>query len=369
MKALLCCWIVALALPLAAADAEADRVALAIEALTRLENVDLNANTTLQERVLKVLDKTRGTASFVKLVQHFKFTNQNAGLLEVAIAQPSGESGVEAMRMMLASGGTGLLRETLEGTNVLAATKAAEALGNTGQKESVKLLLPLVADTQSDGSLRRQAVRSLARTADGAKEILALARADKLGDDVKFAASSELNAARWPEVKAEAAKILPLPPSQNSTPLPSVTELVKMKGDAANGAKVYARPSPGCINCHVAKGQGTELGPNLTEIGSKLGKDALFESILDPSAGISFGSEAWDVTLKNGDEAYGLIASETVDELSLKAVGGIVTKLKKADIVSRQQSKLSIMPTGLQQGMTTQEFVDLVEFLSSLRKP
>lgn len=366
VKAALLCWLVALALPLAAADAEADRIALAVEALTRLEGVDLNANAALKERVLKVLDRTRGTANFVKLVQHFKFTDQNAGLLEVAIGQPASESGVEAMRMILAAGGTALLQKALAGTN---AVKAAEALGNTGQKEAVKLLLPLVSDAQRDGGLRRQAVRSLARTADGAKELLALAKADKLGDDVKFAASSELNAARWPEVKAEAAKLLPLPPGQNSAPLPPVAELVKMKGDAANGAKVYARQSPGCINCHVVNGQGTELGPNLSEIGGKLGKDALYESILDPSAGISFGYEAFNVVLKNGDEPYGLIASETADELVLKAVGGIVTKLKKADIASRQQSKLSIMPTGLQQGMTTQEFVDLVEYLALLRKP
>jgi putative heme-binding domain-containing protein len=369
MKAVLLCCLVALALPLAAADAEADRVALAVEALTRLEGVDLNANATLKERVLKVLDKTRGTANFVKLVQHFKFTDQNAGLLEVAIAQPAGESGVEAMRMILAGGGAALLRETLEGTNALAATKAAEALGNTGQKETVKLLLPLVSDARRDGGLRRQTVRSLARTADGAKELLALAKADKLSDGVKFTASSELNSARWPEIKAEAAKVLPLPPGQNAAPLPPIAELVKMKGDAANGAKVYARASPGCINCHIVKDQGTELGPNLSEIGGKLGKDALYESILDPSAGVSFGYEAWNVTLKNGDDAYGLIASETADELALKAVGGIITRLKKADIASRQQSKLSIMPTGLQQGMTTQEFVDLVEFLASLRKP
>jgi putative heme-binding domain-containing protein len=262
-----------------------------------------------------------------------------------------------------------LLRATLAGTNAVAAAKVAEALGHTGQKEIVKLLLPVLADARRDAGLRRQCVRSLARTADGAMELLALARADKLADDVKFAASSELNGARWPQVKAEAARILPLPPGRDSAPLPPIAELVKLNGDATNGAVVYARQSPGCINCHVAQGQGTELGPNLTEIGSKLGKDAIFESVLDPSAGISFGYEAWNVTLKNGDDAYGLIASETADELSLKAVGGIITRLKKSDIASRQQSKLSIMPTGLQQGMTVQEFVDLVEFLSSLRKP
>jgi putative heme-binding domain-containing protein len=356
-------------LPSQAADADAERIALAVDALTRLEGVDLNANATLKERVLKVLDKTRGTASFVKLVQHFKFADHNAGLLEVAVAQPSSESGVEAARMILASGGADLLRAALEGTNAPAAAKVAEALGNTGQKEIVKLLLPILGDSQRDAGLRRQCIRSLARTAEGAKEVLTLAKANKLTDDVKFAASSELNSVRWPEVKEEAAKILPLPPGQNAAPLPLIAELVRLKGDAANGAKVYARPSPGCINCHVARGQGTDLGPNLSEIGSKLGKDAIYEAVLDPSAGISFGYEAWNVTLKSGDDAYGLIASETSDELSLKAVGGIVTKLKKADIVSRQQSKLSIMPTGLQQGMTTQEFVDLVEFLSSLRKP
>ena len=115
-------------------------------------------------------------------------------------------------------------------------------------------------------------------------------------------------------------------------------------------------------------GQGVDLGPNLSEIGSKLGKDAIFEAILDPSAGISFGFEAFNLMLKNGDEAYGLIASETADEITLKSAGGIVTRYRKSDVTARQPSKVSLMPAGLQQGMTTQEFVDLVEYLAALRK-
>jgi putative heme-binding domain-containing protein len=118
----------------------------------------------------------------------------------------------------------------------------------------------------------------------------------------------------------------------------------------------------------VVRGRGTELGPNLSEIGTKLGKDALYEAILDPSRGISFGFEAVTVTLKNGDEAYGLFASETADEVVVKGVGGIVTRIKKAEIASRQVSKLSLMPAGLQAAMTAQELVDLVEYLSSLKK-
>ena len=352
-----------------AADGEADKTALAVEALGRLQDVNLESNPKLKQAVEKLLEKTRGTPAFVKLVRQFKLTNQNVGLLEVALAQPAGESGIEATRMLLAGGDTGLLERTLADTNAIVAAKTAEALGNTGEKRVTTLLLPVVADGQRDLALRKQAARALARTHEGARDLLALAREGKLGDDLKFTASTDLNGARWPEIKAEAAHLLPLPPAQNSQPLPPVSELVQMKGDAANGAKVFSRPSPGCANCHIVNGQGTDLGPNLSEVGSKLGKDALFEAILDPSAGISFGYEAFNLTLKNGDEVYGLIASETAEEIVLKNIGGIITKHKKADIVSRQQSKVSIMPAGLQQGMSTQEFVDLVEYLSTLKKP
>ena len=39
------------------ADEASDRLTLAVDALTRLEGVDLNANPTLKERILKVLEK------------------------------------------------------------------------------------------------------------------------------------------------------------------------------------------------------------------------------------------------------------------------------------------------------------------------
>lgn len=354
---------------LAADAADADKTALAVEALSRLQGVDINANPKLKESVLKVLEKTRGTANFVKLVQQFQLTDQNAGLLEVAIAQPAAESGVEAMRLLLASGEVAAIESALAGTNVVAATKTAEALGNTGENRITKLLLPVVAEPKRDLAVRKQALRSLARTSEGASELLKLAEADKLPDDLKFTASTELNAVRWPEIKTAAAKILPPMEGQNATPLPPVAELLKLKGDIANGARIFTNASPGCANCHVVNGRGTELGPNLSEIGTKLGKDALLESILDPSSGISFGFEAFNFVLKNGDEAYGLIASETADEVAVKAVGGIVTKLKKSEIDSRQQSKLSIMPAGLQAAMTPQELMDLIEYLASLKKP
>ena len=134
------------------------------------------------------------------------------------------------------------------------------------------------------------------------------------------------------------------------------------------GAEVFARSTVGCINCHQVNGKGTDFGPNLSEIGTKLGKDALYEAILDPSAGISFGFEAWQIELKSGDEAYGLIVSDTTEEIAVKTQAGIVTRYKKSEVAKREQQKLSIMPAGLQQTMSPEDLVDLVEYLSSLKK-
>ena len=133
------------------------------------------------------------------------------------------------------------------------------------------------------------------------------------------------------------------------------------------GEEVFRRKTSACTECHRVGDFGTDFAPALTEIGSKLGKDALYESVLDPSAGISFGFEAWMIKLKSGDEAYGIITSQTEEEVVVKNKT-VVIHVKKSDIESRQQMKLSIMPANLQATMSAQDLVDLVEYLSTLKK-
>jgi putative heme-binding domain-containing protein len=194
-----------------------------------------------------------------------------------------------------------------------------------------------------------------------------LAAEDRLPNDLKFTARAELSTVRWPEIKAAAARALPAPQAAGNEAIPPVAELVKRKGDPARGAELF-RNKATCATCHKAGGVGVDFGPDLSQVGTKLGKDALYESILDPSAGISFGFEAWLITLKSGDELFGLIASETETDVILKAQGGVLTTVKKSDIAQRAKQALSIMPAGLQALLSTQELVDLVEYLSTLRR-
>lgn len=344
---------------------ESQRLNIALEALGRLDKTDVEKNPQLKVSVEKILAKTRGTPDFVRIVKQLQLTNQNEGLLELAVKYPTQESGVDAARVILANEDLALLKNSLQSSNAM---KVVEALGNSTKKEAVPLLLPIVENRERDFALRKETIKALTQTSEGAQAVLNLAKDETLPQDLKLTASAELNNVRWEKIKAEAEKILPLPQSHDAEPLPTIAELLKMQGDATNGKKVFFRSETSCSSCHRVQEQGADIGPALSEIGTKLGKDALFEAILDPSAGISVGYEANQIELKSGDEAYGLVVSETDDEIALKDLKGIVAHYKRGDIAKRDQLKTSIMPTGLQQTMSAQELVDLVEFLSTLRK-
>lgn len=346
-------------------DEAADRITVAVDALTRLDEINLESSPPMKERVLKVLEKTRGTPNFVRLVRHFHLTGQETGLVEVAAVLPTDENAIEGLRLVLAGGQSPVIKAALQNTNETRAAGLAEALGNSNHHAAPEYLSPLANSPATPPSVRRQAIISLARSAPGAKSLLTLVHSGSLPDDLRSTALSELSQTRWPDIQAEAIRIK----GQSVVKIKPITEMAKLSGDVTRGDLVFHRASPGCIQCHVVNGKGVELGPNLSEIGSKLPKEALYQAILEPSAGISFGFEAFTITLKDGDEAFGLIASETADELVLKAVGGVLTRYKKSEVVSRQKSALSIMPAGLEAGMTTQELVDLVEYLASLKKP
>jgi putative heme-binding domain-containing protein len=330
-----------------------------IEALARLKDVDLEANPALKGAVLKVLEKTRGTPQFVEIVRDFNLKGEAKELVDFASKHPTDSIGVQALRLAFAESGASALEPVSLGL--------IQAMGNASEKQFVPVLTPIVEDAKQPAENRKAAVKALAQTEDGAAHVLKLASEDKLDSSLKFTAMAALHSAPWPKIKADAAKILPLPQTQNAA-LPPIAELVKLKGNPANGAKVFRRPEVNCIGCHKIGDEGVDFGPALSEIGTKLAKEAIYESILDPSSGISFGFEQWQLELKNGDEASGIITSESPEEIVLKAQTGISTHYKKSEIAKRTKSALSIMPSGLQQAMSQQDLVDLVEYLSTLKK-
>jgi len=345
-----------------------EKVNTMVEALSRLDPAVVNGNERLKSVLNQVLDATRGEARFVGLVKKFEVKGRESDLLDVAAKHPADPAGVQALVMVLGDEGQKAVTAILHGNDAKQAAAVAKALGNSNNQKVIPLLVPLVTETKIHNNIRQEAIKGLVNFEEGAKQILTLAKSGKLPQSAKFTASMALSTVRWAGIKKEAAKVLPLPFGQNAKPLPPISELVKRKGDVTKGAKVFFRETVTCARCHKVADQGIDVGPALTEIGSKLPKEELYAAILDPSAGISFGYEAWLVTMKDGNVAFGIIESETLGEILVKGPTGVLTRHPKANVKGRMQQTVSLMPPGLHLTMNETELVDLIEYLASLKK-
>ena len=148
--------------------------------------------------------------------------------------------------------------------------------------------------------------------------------------------------------------------------LPPIGQLMQLSGDAAAGELVFKNAKgANCIHCHQIGNDGNMIGPPLTVIGTKLNKGQLYEAILYPSASILMHYETWVVKTKSGDVFSGLLAEDTPDHISLKDSDGKYHDIQIDDIAKKVMQKVSLMPESLNEAMTKQDLVNLVEFLST----
>ena len=124
----------------------------------------------------------------------------------------------------------------------------------------------------------------------------------------------------------------------------------------------------GCVACHVVNGIGKEVGPNLSEIGGKLSRLAFYDSILFPSAGISHNYETYTLVLESGNVVSGVLTSRTPDSVTIKDAEAIVRTFKTSEIELIKKESTSLMPADIQKLMTAKELVDVVEYLTTLKK-
>jgi putative heme-binding domain-containing protein len=142
----------------------------------------------------------------------------------------------------------------------------------------------------------------------------------------------------------------------------AVSRVARARGEADAGKKVFARI---CIACHKAAGEGAEFGPDLTTVGSRLKREEIVESVIDPNAKIDPKYLATNITTAEGEEVSGLVAGEDEQTVTVVMGSGQKQVIKKSTIKGREALKVSSMPEGLVQTMAAQEFVDLIEFLSA----
>jgi putative heme-binding domain-containing protein len=139
-------------------------------------------------------------------------------------------------------------------------------------------------------------------------------------------------------------------------------------GDPFNGQRIFFdETGVACIKCHAVAGHGGAVGPDLTLIGAQFPRKDLIEHVLYPSRVVREGYQQVMVETRDGETSSGIIKSETGDSLTLLNVEGKLASIPKSTIVNRLKSSLSLMPEGLQAGLSLAQFADLLAFLEARR--
>ncbi|MDX1941340.1 MAG: PQQ-dependent sugar dehydrogenase [Saprospiraceae bacterium] len=333
-------------------------------ALKHMDASNFRITPALQVTLDKTLNKYKGKLEFVEIVSAFKLQNKSNDLLSLSTTYPDSIVGKEAVKVLLNWNKIDLLKKTFAKDNEESTGLVKALWAHMYDEKAIAIMENLVQDTTNSKELRQLAVRTFAGPWGAEDRLLALAADKKIPADIQMAAAGVFQTAWRSNIREDGAKYLPLPGSKAGTALPSISILVDKSGDASKGKEIC---NTLCINCHAINGQGINFGPDLSEIGDKLSKEALYASILYPSQGISFGYEAYKIQLKDGSSAFGRIVSETNDNIEMQFMHQHQI-INKFDITSRTQVPTSLMTENLQAAMTEQELVDLIEYLGTLRK-
>ncbi len=317
-----------------------------------------------RRQVRSMLPQLEGSAQWLDAVESMRLTEQSPQLLEMYLEAEDPSLRQRAIVLLLEFGGRPLLEQYLASLPPEEAHQAAVKLGTVPNYEAVQLLAERMERPDIPTHQKVQLVEALGSGSDGQHLLFDWINEGRITDEKLIHAAAVKLMNCWdPEVRNAAPALLQTSASKDGRELPSVVELVAKRGDPEHGKEVY---STFCMTCHQVDGMGTAFGPDLSLIGDKLARKALYSSILYPSAGINFGYEGHVVRLKDGTVLNGILISETEEKIELRIMGGLDQSLDREAIASIVPMDQSLMTPNLHAAMSEQDLVDLVEYLSTL---
>ena len=336
------------------------------ETLTRIGPADLT-HRTHRDAVAAAVARMRSAEQFPRLATQFGLEPLYPEIVADAIAYADQPRGLEALNSLLATDHRQAIVEKLLNGDPADVLRLLELLATAAPAGLSDTLRSILDDDRRDLPTRSQAVAALGATVPGAQQLVALVKQQRLDEALLPAVAATLHTSGSPEIREVAARLFPLPPAKDNQPLPAVEQLIQMKGDQKNGQQAFLSTGT-CATCHKVGDDGKDVGPALTEIGSKLSREALFQSLLFPSAGISHGFETYTVLTVDGNVWTGVLRSDADEEVILVDAKAVSRTIPRDQIERIEQQTVSLMPADLHQLLTPQQLVDVVAYLQTLRR-
>lgn len=289
--------------------------------------------------------------------------------LLTALANPKTPASIQSMALRVLPVG----HEGLSIPQLVQFTSHADV---TVRREAVRSLT-LSAAKSDQATLRRE---TLLRITQDEKQATAL-RADAL-IGLATEAAADITAAKQLAGSKETALAQTAhrlwPQSGSAKPQRAANEdiagwlkLQQGAGDADLGWQLFFGPfAARCGNCHALEGRGASVGPDLTTVATRMDRQRLIDSILQPSREIAPQFVPWVIELKDGRVLTGLSQGLSEDAKSERFVGtdGRRFEIAHADIESKTASKQSIMPQGLEKELSNDDLFNLIRLLEVTAK-
>ena len=335
------------------------------ELVMRLDNRDAT-DADLAKRIDEAAGYSGRSQMFVNIVGRFGRVQAMEELLALASAEDVGDQlAASAAGVVLHFGGEDAVKRAVAAGDA-SGVRLMAAVGVNGSGRATSLLKSLMMDAATPQQVRSSAVQALARSNQGAKNLVAMAKAGELTGQLPQVAALAIASCPWGDIRQSAADVLPMPKAKGGS-LPPLADLLKRGGRAEIGKVVFAGAGT-CAKCHVVGGEGKAVGPNLSGIGAKLSKPALYESILAPSAAISHNYETYTALLEDGRSMSGLLVSQTADQVVIRGADGIDVTIPAGEIGELVKQPVSLMPADLATMLSADELVDLVAWLETLKQ-
>jgi len=161
-------------------------------------------------------------------------------------------------------------------------------------------------------------------------------------------------------VRARAEKLLAEAVNPNRQKvLDAFAAATTLKGDAKKGQALFART---CATCHRLGGAGNAVGPDLASVGDR-SPEGLLVAILDPNRAVEARYVNYIATTSDEQTFMGLLASESATSITLLGPEAKEQPIRRAELKELRSSNSSLMPEGLEAGMTAQDLADLIAYV------
>ena len=332
-------------------------------ALAHMESDYIKKTGKARRNLRRMLRDLEGSDEYLNLVEILALSDEGKNVFEMAVENVGQETGDRALRLLRNFGQLNRFEKVLRSKDDQQVIMGLTALGRAYADQGYDILEDFALDTSRPEGLRRVALQNLGNGWSGESRLAGILKSGKLSKEMAQSAAIHIMGSGRAHIQKIAYDVLEIDRSESK--LPPLPELMAMEGEINAGKASFQKY---CISCHQVNGEGIDFGPDLSEIGNKLSKSAMFGSIINPSAGIGFGYEGYLITLKDGTKYTGYIASETKDDLDLRMMGGITQNIQKSQIRNKELMAQSLMTPGLHLLMTKEELVGLVAYLQSLKK-